>query len=402
MTLGMGGAYQKTVDRVDLDSLSLASRYAIVTASGHLAEPSSRRLADLQGTLTPNWETITTLAASSLEPGASLKGGARNFRIKGPLSGGTMAEVLQGLDAELGIDLVEAQAFGMRLGSAPVVVRCGGGRVTIDPIQTTLNGGRVTLTPEVRFDDPRGMALRLASGSAIEKAEINEEVSRRVLTYVAPILNDATEVHGHLSVAVDRAEFPIGGADNRTSNVAGRIDFQDVVFGPGPSAAQLLSLAGKGQMPALRLHQPVVLAIADGRVTQSGLVIPLGDTSRIELGGSVGFDQSLALRAVVPISGAMLGPQARLSQDLDGTRISVPIGGTISQPVVDRRALQVALKELSRSVLKREVTRDAAEVLDRLSRSRGPAGTPRSPRGLPGTADAQKLESDILRRLLPR
>ncbi|MBV8229393.1 MAG: hypothetical protein JO329_05355, partial [Planctomycetaceae bacterium] len=326
----------------------------------------------------------------------------RAFRIKGPISGGAAAEILKGLDAELGIDLAEAQAFGMRVGPAPIVVRCGGGRVAIDPIATTLNGGRVALKPEIVLDDPKGMALRLASGSTIEGAEINQEVSRRVLSFVVPALNDAAQVRGHLSVAIDRAEFPIGGSDGRSSNVAGRVDFQDVVFEPGPSAAPLLSLAGKGQTPALRLHQPVELTVADGRVTQSGLVIPLGGSSRLELGGSVGFDETLALRAVVPVSGATLGDQAKLGQDLDGTRIVVPIGGTIAKPTIDARALRLALQELSKTVLKREVTRDASEVLDRIVRPSGESETPRSPDGLPATREAQKLGEDLLRRLVPR
>ena len=60
---------------------------------------------------------------------------------------GAAAEILKGLDAELGIDLAEAQVFGMRVGPAPIVVRCGGGHVAIDPIATTLNGGRVVLRP---------------------------------------------------------------------------------------------------------------------------------------------------------------------------------------------------------------------------------------------------------------
>ncbi|MBV8381395.1 MAG: hypothetical protein JOZ63_02235 [Planctomycetaceae bacterium] len=402
IALALGGAYQVADDRVDLTSLVLASRYAVVSASGRLAEPAGRRVADLQGTLTPNWDSIKKLAEASIEPGASLTGNPRAFRIKGPISGGAAAEILKGLDAELGIDLAEAQAFGMRVGPAPIVVRCGGGRVAIDPIATTLNGGRVALKPEIVLDDPKGMALRLASGSAIEGAEINQEVSRRVLSFVVPALNDAAQVRGHLSVAIDRAEFPIGGSDGRTSNVAGRVDFQDVVFEPGPSAAPLLSLAGKGQTPALRLHQPVVLTVADGRVTQSGLVIPLGGSSRLELGGSVGFDETLALRAVVPVSGATLGDQAKLGQDLDGTRIVVPIGGTIAKPTIDARALRLALQELSKTVLKREVTRDASEVLDRIVRPSGESETPRSPDGLPATREAQKLGEDLLRRLVPR
>src|SRR5262249_5729232 len=161
-----------------------------------------RRVADLQGTLVPNWRTLNTLAASALEPGTRLQGGnPRAFRVKGPLSGGSAAEILKGLDAELGLDLAGAQSFGLRLGPAPLVVRGGGGRTIIDPIVTTLNNGRVDVRSEVVLDDPRGLALRLLPGSTLQNVEINDEVSQKLLAFIAPVLEQATQVHGSVSAS---------------------------------------------------------------------------------------------------------------------------------------------------------------------------------------------------------
>ena len=214
----------------------------------------------------------------------------------------------------------------------------------------------------------------MAAGSAIEKAEINDEVSTRVLSYIAPVLHKATQVRGFVSVHLDRAEIPLWGGGERQPNVDGTITFHDVVYGPGTLAKQLLTLTGKGENLGLRLDQAVKIQVADGRVTQSGLAIDMGNDVKVDLAGSVGFDQSLKMKAAVPVTGAMLGNQAALQEIVGGTRVGIPIGGTMTHPAIDRQALRVGLKDQSREIIKRSASRGVGQVLDRVTGTRGAAG----------------------------
>lgn len=402
LVVAASGGYAPAADRVTIDALSVASRYARLDASGRVDEPAGRRVADLQGTLAPVWEAVSALAAGSVEPGLKLQGRPRPFHVKGPLSGATAAAVVHGLDAELGVELTSADAFGLRLGPAPVVVRCRGGGVTVDPIQTTLNDGRVTLLPGLTVDDARGIAVTLARGSALDGVAINDEVSRRVLTYVAPVLDKATHVHGKVSATIDTAEFPVSTPDNRRTSLTGRLVFQDVVFAPGPFASEVLKLTGRPDSPGLRLHQPVQLSVADGRVIQKGLEVPIRRDATVALEGSVGFDQTLDLKASVPITRGMLGARAGLDDLVGDRRVVVPIGGTVARPRVNKQALQLALRELSRSVLKKELSRGAADLLNRLGPP--PDAAPGGDRGAgpQPPADMKGLEDELLRRVLPR
>ncbi len=394
------GEYRPEGDRLDLSEFALASRYGSLNAAGSLAELNSRRVADLNGTLNPSWELINALAAASIEPGARIRGTMRPFHIRGPLSGGSTAEVLRGLDAELALDLTEATAFGVVVGPAPVVVRCGSGQVTIAPISTTVNGGAMNLKPELALDDPAGITFRLAAVSTIRNAEINEEVSSRVLSYIAPVLHEATQVRGRLSVDLDRTEVPLTGA-GRSSVVAGKLAFQEVNYGPGPLVQQLLGLVGESQVPALTLNRTIAFQVADGRVGQEGLVIDVNREVQIALDGSVGFDGTLALRAGVPITAAMLGGDDRLLGEIvGGTRVGVPIGGTFSHPRLDRGALQAGLREVSRSLIRRGAQVGVSELLNRLV----PAPASTSEAGTGGASqpglDLERLPQDALRRLL--
>ncbi len=216
----------------------------------------------------------------------------------------------------------------------------------------------------------------LQPGSSLENVSINDAVSQKVLTFIAPVLDQATHVHGQVSAQFDRAEFPIGGDAGRTMTVIGNIVFNNVAFGAGPLGSEVLALAGKKPDTALKINQPVQLTIADNRINQSGFEVPIGPRARVKVQGSVGFDQTLRLRADVPVTGAMLGRDQMFENLAGGTTIPVPIGGTLEHPTVDRGALAAAVKEITRSVLKRGAEQEATDFLKRLSRDRNPP-TPR-------------------------
>src|SRR6185437_10768838 len=105
-----------------------------------------------------------------------------------------------------------------------------------------LNGGRMRLVPELQTDPT--LVLKLNSGSELIDAEVNEESSRRVLSFVAPVLEGATRATGRVSARIDRAEFPIGAGASRKAQVEGKVVFQDLTFAPGPLAEGVLGLMG--------------------------------------------------------------------------------------------------------------------------------------------------------------
>ncbi len=355
MALDLAGSYREASDELSFTELVGSGRFATIEAAGRVVEPAGARVVDLRGTVTPDWEALTQWLVANVEPGARVAGGSRPFRLTGPLSL-EREDPLAGIDAEAGFALEELDVFGMRLGATPVVVRVEQGTVSVDPIRTTLNGGRLRLDPRLDRGEDDSWTLRLEPGSALVDAEVNDEVSRRVLSYAAPVLDRATRVRGRVSAEIDRAEFPLGPGFGRKTVVEGRVVFQDVAFAPGPLATTLVGLIG-AEAATMRLDEPVVLSIAEGRVRQSGLALPLGRLTRIELKGAVGFDRSLDLVASLPITRAMVANNDLLGDVVEGTRISVPIGGTLENPQIDREAFRTAMNDLGKTLLRRGVAR---------------------------------------------
>jgi translocation and assembly module TamB len=179
--------------------------------------------------------------------------------------------------------------------------------------------------------------------------------------------------------------------------VEGAVVFQDVEFAPGPLAGEILGAIGRRDL-SLKLDQPVTLTIADGRINQRGMSIPVGDFTRVELSGWVDFDRKLGLVATVPVTPAMLGNNPLLSDIASGTKVRLPIGGTLDKPEIDREAFSTNLQELAKTLLARGATRGAMELLMRLSRPKDPNAPPPPPRMTPEERKTQRQEKKAIRR----
>ena len=405
LTLAVRAAIPREGRRVALSRVVATTRYGRLDASGEVADLNGRRDASFTGAITPDWDALNARLAAEVDPRGSVRGRPRPFTLKARLGD----DWRESLDGEFGLRIDGADLFGLKLGATEVTARVRKGAVVIDPIGATLNGGSVHVAPEVVLNDgPRddaglGPQLRLGPGTTFKDVEVNDEVSRRVLSFVAPVLDKATRVHGRVSAEFSRVVIPLRGGRTADAVVDGTVVFQDVVFGPGPLAEGVLNLLDAPKRGPLRLNDPVSLRIADRKVTQRGLAIPIGDLTRVELEGSVDFDRNLDLTAKLPVTAAMVANRPVLSAIVEGTSIQVPIGGTLDRPKVDKEAFNLALKDLGRSLLNRAVSQGIPSLLMKLAQPRDPnapeaAARPAKPRLTPEERKALRDERKAERR----
>ena len=375
-------------DRWEIKEIALKSRFLAVDASGSLSDPQGSRRLDLKGTLSPRWDAVNSWLTTNVEPGAVIMGRAEPFQIEGNL-GTDWKTTLRGA---LGIGIDSAGLYGMLLGPTTLTLRAKDGRLLIDPIDTTLNGGRLHLEPEIQRDDSkgRGSAIVLRQGSSLKDAQINDQVSKRVLAFVAPVLDNATRVNGRISAEIDEAVFPIGADRAKGPTVEGDVMFQDVQFLPGPLFNQLLAIAGRSDRPLLTLNDPVAFSIADRRITQSGLKVPIGALVDIEVEGWVDFDRNMNLVTSVPILPNALAGRPILGELAGDARIKIPIRGTLKAPEIDKQAFNLGMKDLGKSMLDRTVGQGLSELIRSMA-DRIPA-RPATPRTTPAERRERRLE----------
>jgi translocation and assembly module TamB len=238
----------------------------------------------------------------------------------------------------------------MRLSGVPVVLRAAAGRLTVDPIDARLNGGILHLEPELVRAKDGSTWLHLGPASRLDGAVVNDEVSHRVLSFVAPVLDGATRVRGRVSLALADAYFPIIAPAGAEARAEGEILFDDFRFMPGPLASDLLTVFQLDRRPLAVLRDPVAVRIAGRKVYQEGLAIPVANLASIGLDGSVDFDKNLDMVAHL----ALIPPRSNvpvLTPMLQRARFDLPIRGTLRNPKIDGEALKEHWKAVGADLL---------------------------------------------------
>lgn len=364
--------------------LELAMPYARIVGGGTVDRADGVARVDLKGSLAPDWAAIQADLRRDVEPNARIAGRPREWRLTGSMGGPDAGDRLAGLVGELGIQLDALDIFGLRLSQTALVLRADGGRFRFDPIDARLNEGVLHLEPEVVRPPDGPLRIKLGASSTVNDAVVNDEVSHRVLSYVAPVLDGATRVRGRVSVGGLDAEFPIGDAPGASARVEGNVRFDEVRFLPGPLAEAIVDLIPEareaGAEPMLVLRDPISFRIADRKVYQHGLMIPLGRIGSAGLEGSVDFEKHLDLVARFRVN----PPRADrpvLAALLNNARFELPIRGTLEHPRIDEEALKERLKSLGSDMLENSIVAGADGLLRLLD-------------GLPRRREARKPPAD--------
>jgi translocation and assembly module TamB len=348
--LGVEGLYSRALDQLRVSELAFNAPFVQVDGAGVVNALSATPQLDLKGSLSPDWSAISAALARSVEPNAHVAGKPRAWRVSGALPGDLGKDALAGLDGICGIELDELDVFGMRLGGATLAVRVEDGQVKIDPIDSTLNGGALHLEPELARREDGSIWLRLGRSSSLQGAVVNDEVSHRVLSYVAPVLDGATRVRGKVSLTLEEALIPLWAEAGASEKINGDMLFDEVRFMPGPLANELLGIFLREDRPLLVLRDPVSVRIAGGKIYQHGLVIPVAKVAAIGLEGSVDFHKNLDLVASIGMVPAG-GGQSVLAPVVRNARIEIPIRGTLDHPKIDADAFTQRLKSIGKDLL---------------------------------------------------
>ena len=393
LELAVGGRYRRDRNSVELGELRLATPFGSAEAKGRLDAIDGPARVDLAGTFALDSAGLTRLLRDRVEPGSTIALGPGSFAIKGPIGAGDGGT--DPLVGDLSMELGGVDVFGLKLDATRLGFHSRGREIAVDPIVTKLNGGSLRVEPTIDLDAEGGPVVRLDGRTSLADAAVNEEVSRRVLAFVAPVLDRTTRASGKVSVTIESAQLPLGG-DAREADVQGAVLFRDVEFAPGPLARQVVGAIARREPESLRLDEPVRLSIADGKIHQEGLAIPIAGKTRLELAGWVDFDRNLSLVASLPFTPELVGSGSLLAGVVSGTTIRVPITGTLSQPKIDREAFNAGLKEMGQSLLVRGAGVGALKLFENLGKPRAvePGGAGVDPVPRPTAAERKATARD--------
>jgi len=225
-----------------------------------------------------------------------------------------------------------------------------------------------------------------------DRTPITPQMCDDLLKYIAPVLAQATDVSGQVSIDLDAWCVPL--ADLQQGQGAGRMTIHAIQVDAGPLVRQLADALGLPASVRLVDNSVVEFQMADGRVDHRGLKFGLPNVS-VATHGSVGLDQSLDLVAEITLAADLTADRSGPVVDfIKGKTLAVPIRGTLRRPRVDVAGLGRSGLDLFRAAAGELLGEPAAAGLDLLDRLRG--------QGLlePGAWNALLEDSGPLRKLI--
>lgn len=348
-------------DSVELRFLKLQSTAGQIEAQGLLAELTGRLVANLDGAWSPNWSQLQPLIATYTGGTVFLTGsGKKSFSVRGPLfsdsSEPTSAWLPEELQASTSFRWDEGRFLEVPIGASEISVQLKDRLASVGTRGIPFSGGVIQASPVIDFrsDQPQ---LIMSPTRIIDQVALTEVTAREWLKYVAPLVADSTSAQGVVTLDMENLKMPL--LDPMDLQAQGAIQLDNVVLGAGPLAEQLIATVE--QLRAilrpesrdrdfrtwLRLNrQQIPFIVRDQQVYHENVTMVINDITVITQ-GSVGFDQSLNMLAEIPIDDSWIEGRPLLA-GLRGQRLRIPIGGTASQPQLDRRALQGLSADLAR------------------------------------------------------
>ena len=237
---------------------------------------------------------------------------------------------------------------GLALGKTDVTAHLEQGICQFAPISTTIAEGTLHLTPRIRLDRNPALIV-LPEEKILDQVRISPELCNSWLKFVAPLLSDATQIDGKISLNVTSGVLPISAP--MTGDLGGTVAVHHIQVRPGSSALQVVGLID--QIQSLITRKPAGAAgdkvlmempehsipfkLAGGRIYHQDVTFIIGGTS-VKSTGSVGTDESIDLMLLIGVRDDWTKDQ-KLLAGLKGQALKIPVRGTLSRPQIDSRIL---------------------------------------------------------------
>lgn len=309
--------------------------------TGMVSGPDGTTLLDLTADTTYDLDILSRRLFAA-DSGIALSGQGRDvFKLKGDLSqltGAVQQAASKGETAALqgsgGVKWVSANILGLSVGDGSAQVTLENSLLRTTPIQCSFNGGQLNAMAQY---DIAASRLQLGSGSRVEHVQLTPDLCRQWLGYVAPMMADAADVNGQLSLRVERFFWDLNAPQN--SDVTGQLTIHEVSATPGSAFASLLQVVdllrksdaadGYASRSLTLPEQTVPVVVRQGCVLHEGLMMDLAGY-RLKSSGAVGLNQQIQITLDVPLE---KGTAATTRS------IKVPLRGSVRSPQPDTAAL---------------------------------------------------------------
>ncbi len=353
VTLAFDAEVDPEQKAINVKTLQLESPQIKIT-KGQFSQVSKDGKTTLQGQADCeyDWSAVSTVAAPYLPEDLTLQGkrkDAVSFISEYPAD--QTDKLLSNLNAKANVGFEKADYMGLDFGPTDVDVQVQNGLLNIAPFTTTVNEGQFNFAGGADFKQKPTLFKATKPIQIVKDIKVNDETTKRLLKYVNPIFADAVNVSGIANFNCEQLAIPLIAEAKNDAVVIGTISMNQLRLKASDLLGQILTVAGGGSRSTVMTIRPTRFVLEKGILRYDDMQIDVGDNP-VNFKGAIGLDKSLDMMVTLPYTTE--GQTVRLGRETRGTRIVLPLKGTVDNPYLDTgKLIELQLKQQGEELLRR-------------------------------------------------
>jgi hypothetical protein len=225
-----------------------------------------------------------------------------------------------------------ADYMGLKFSRTEADIQIENGVLTIAPFSATVNNGQLNFAGEADFNRSPRLFKTEGPIQILKNIQINDEMGRKLLTYVNPIFAKALDVNGVANFNCERLAIPLSEVNANDIEVVGTVAMDEVNLRASDLLGKLLSATGASLRNQKVTIHPTRFVLEKGYLRYEDMQVDIGDNP-INFQGVIGLDKSLDMKVTLPFT--TRGRTVRVGSEDLGDRVIVPLKGTTDEPQLD-------------------------------------------------------------------
>ncbi|MFA5239240.1 MAG: hypothetical protein WC476_05965 [Phycisphaerae bacterium] len=280
-----------------------------------------------------NWAAVSAIAAPVLPAGLVLEGQRKDkISFASEYPKGQDDKLSENLSARARAGFTKGSFHGLNFGPTDVDIRIENGLLKIAPFSSTVNNGQLNFAGEANFKQKPTLLKTPGPIRIVKDVQINDEMAGELLAYLNPVFANSVRVSGVANFECEKLAIPLAGATKNDLEVIGTISITQLRMEAGDLLGQILSVGGASARGVDITIHPTKFILQNGFLKYDDMQMDVGDNP-VNFAGVIGLDKSLNMTVTLPYTTA--GRTARVGKEFEGTRIVLPLRGTVDKPKLD-------------------------------------------------------------------
>ena len=303
-----------------------------------------------------DWQAISNISSQFLPQGFSLKGQRNDtFKFNSTYPADKPDLLMANLNSSLNTGFDSADYMGFYFGKTEVSVDIKTGVMSIKPFSSTVNKGTLNFAGSADFNQKPSLLKTPNAINIFKDIQINDETTKKLLTYVNPIFANAVNVTGIMNFNCDKMVIPLTNGSTKDIAIEGTMEIAQLRLQASNVLSQILDFTGISQQQIITI-KPTKFTVADEILKYDDMAMEVGQyplnfkARSINIGASKKMDVDV----ILPLTSER--KLIKIGEATTAQRMTVPITGTVNKPAID-------LNKLMESQLKQQLDNALQDVL---------------------------------------